>query len=109
MYQRRYGVSLKKSGDYGTDWSWRQRYEEKGKCNIYLTTNKPRPPVYQTNPVTILSMIASLKLSVANDFDIAHLNGIHWRKCESTESEYGSIAMLQQVCWLDVSKAAWNY
>ncbi|CAO3662721.1 unnamed protein product [Umbelopsis vinacea] len=73
MYQRRYGVSLKKSGDYGTDWSWRQRYEEK----------------------------ASLKLSVANDFDIAHLNGIHWRKCESTESEYGSIAMLQQVCWLD--------
>jgi hypothetical protein len=54
-------------------------------------------------------MIASLKLSVANDFDIAHLNGIHWRKCESTESEYGSIAMLQQVCWLDVSKPAWNY
>jgi hypothetical protein len=39
---------------------------------------------------------------VANDFEIAHLNGIHWRKCESSESEYGNIAMMQQVCWLDV-------
>jgi len=75
MYQRRYGAPRKQSNDYGKDWSWRQRYEEK----------------------------ASLKLSVANDFNIVHLNGIHWRKCESTESEYGSIAMMQQVCWLDAN------
>ncbi|KAM3583087.1 hypothetical protein VKS41_004839 [Umbelopsis sp. WA50703] len=75
MYGRRYGAPPIKAQDFENDLSWRQRYEEK----------------------------ASLKLSVANDFEIAHLNGIHWRKCESTESEYGSIAMMQQVYWLDAN------
>ncbi|KAG2181573.1 hypothetical protein INT44_008388 [Umbelopsis vinacea] len=75
MYHYRYGNFTKKADQYEREWTWRQKYEEK----------------------------ASLKLSVANDFEIAHLNGIHWRKCESSESEYGSIAMMQQVCWLDAN------
>jgi hypothetical protein len=54
MYHHRYGHSIQKTDPYEKDWTWRQKYEEKGKNIIKVNTHT------YASRLTILSNIRSL-------------------------------------------------